>query len=232
MSCKLSADHFDIKAPIETKVEVELPSAARRIYQQLEKELFAELQTHTIHAENAAAKSLKCLQVASGAAYLESGQSEFATLHNAKIDALASIVSEANGALILVAYHFKSDLQRLQKAFPQGRALTADSAVIEQWNAGKIPLLFAHPASCGHGLNLQDGGNILVFFSHWWNLEEYQQMLERIGPTRQAQAGHHRPVFIYHLIASGTLDETVIARRHNKQSVQDALLAAAKRHKP
>jgi len=222
-------DHFDIKAPIETRVEVPLPAEAKRVYKQLESELFADLQQGQISADNAAAKTLKCLQIASGAAYWEAGGSDFAEIHSAKLDALASIVSEAAGAPVLVAYHFKSDLVRLQKAFPQGRALSADSAVIEQWNNGQIPLLFAHPASCGHGLNLQDGGNILVFFSHWWNLEEYQQMLERLGPTRQAQAGHKRPVFIYHLIATGTLDETVIERRANKQTVQAALLNAAKR---
>ena len=129
----------------------------------------------------------------------------------------------------LVAYHFKSDLERLQKAFRQGRVLDQDPQTIRDWNAGKIPILFAHPASAGHGLNLQDGGNILVFFSHWWDLEQYQQIVERIGPTRQAQAGHNRPVFIYHIIAEDTVDETVLERRDSKRSVQDLLLEAMKR---
>lgn len=83
--------------------------------------------------------------------------------------------------------------------------------------------------SAGHGLNLQDGGNILVFFSHWWDLEQYQQMVERIGPARQMQARHDRPVFIYHLIAADTLDEQVVERRESKREVQDVLLEAMKR---
>jgi len=90
-------------------------------------------------------------------------------------------------------------------------------------------VLFAHPASAGHGLNLQDGGNILAFFGHNWNLEEFQQIIERIGPTRQAQAGHDRPVFIYHIVAADTVDELVMARRESKREVQDLLLEAMKR---
>lgn len=130
---------------------------------------------------------------------------------------------------VLVAYHFKSDLARLQRAFPKGRALDKDPQTIRDWNAGKIPVLFAHPASAGHGLNLQDGGNILAFFGHWWDLEQFQQIIERIGPTRQAQAGHDRPVFIHHIVAADTVDELVIARRESKREVQDLLLEAMKR---
>jgi len=128
-----------------------------------------------------------------------------------------------------VAYNFKSDLARLQKAFPQGRVLDSKQSTEDDWNAGKIPILFAHPASAGHGLNLQDGGNILVMFGHWWDLEQYQQIVERIGPTRQAQAGHDRPVFIHHIVAADTIDEIVMARRESKREVQDLLLEAMKR---
>ncbi|MDW5429299.1 ATP-dependent helicase, partial [Acinetobacter baumannii] len=91
-------------------------------------------------------------------------------IHDLKIQALESVIEEAAGMPVLVAYHFKSDLERLLKAFPKGRHLDKDPQTIHDWNAGKIPVLFAHPASAGHGLNLQDGGNILVFFSHWWDL--------------------------------------------------------------
>jgi SNF2 family DNA or RNA helicase len=90
-------------------------------------------------------------------------------------------------------------------------------------------MLFAHPQSAGHGLNLQDGGNTIAFFGHWWNLEEYQQIIERIGPTRQAQAGHKRPVFIHQIIAAGTVDEIVMKRRETKREVQDLLMEAMKR---
>jgi SNF2 family DNA or RNA helicase len=147
-------------------------------------------------------------------------------VHDAKLRALESITEETMGAPVLVAYHFKSDLARLQRAFPYARVLDNNPETIREWNAGKIRLLFAHPASAGHGLNLQDGGNILVFFGHWWSLEEFQQIIERIGPVRQLQAGHDRPVFIHHIIAADTVDELVMARRESKRDVQDLLLEA------
>jgi SNF2 family DNA or RNA helicase len=188
-----------------------------------------ELESHEVEAFGAAARTIKCLQLANGAAYVGEGNTEFIEVHEAKLQALESIVEEAAGAPILVAYHFKSDLARLQRTFPAGRALDADPRTIQDWNAGRIPVLFAHPASAGHGLNLQDGGNTLAFFGHWWNLEEYQQIIERIGPTRQAQAGHDRPVFIHHIVATDTVDEMVMARRDSKAEVQDILMQAMKR---
>ena len=168
------------------------------------------------------------MRIANGAAYVGESNSEWKELHDAKLQALESVVEESGGMPILVAYHFKSDLARLQRAFPQGRQLDADPRTIRDWNAGRIPLLFAHPASAGHGLNLQDGGNILVYFSHWWNLEERMQILERIGPTRQMQAGHDRPVFVHNIIARDTVDEMVMERVATKREVQDILLAAMK----
>jgi hypothetical protein len=117
-------------------------------------------------AFSAGAKSSKCLQLASGAVYLDAeryGEGQWVEVHFEKLDALESILNEAAGAPVLVAYHFKSDLARLQRAFPKGRVLDSDPNTIRQWNKGDIPLLFAHPASAGHGLKLQDGGNIIVF---------------------------------------------------------------------
>ena len=222
-------DWFDLKEPIVTDVRVTLPAKARALYEDMEKRMFMELDSHEVEAFGAAAKTVKCLQIASGAAYVGETGSEWREIHDTKLDALEDILEESGGMPILVAYHFKSDLARLQKAFPQGRQLDADPKTIEDWNAGKIPLLFAHPASAGHGLNLQDGGNILVFFSHWWNLEERMQIIERIGPTRQLQAGHDRAMFIYNIIADGTVDDLVIERVNSKKEVQEILLAAMKR---
>lgn len=219
-------DYFDIDKPIITDVYVDLPAKARKLYEAMEKEMFFELKGDEVEAMNAAAKTIKCLQIANGAVYTDDGWHE---VHDAKLDALESIIEESAGMPVLVAYHFKTDLIRLQKAFKQGRVLDQDPQTIRNWNAGKIPVLFAHPASAGHGLNLQDGGNILVVFGHWWNLEDYQQIVERIGPTRQAQAGHKRPVFIFNLVARDTVDELVIERRETKRSVQDILLNAMKR---
>ncbi len=223
-----AADWFDIEDPIVNVVPVELPSKTRRQYEAMEKEMFLQLGAHEIEAFNAASKTMKCLQIASGAIYTDD-QGNWEELHDGKIQALDSIMQEAAGMPVLVAYHFKSDLARLLKAFPKGRQLDADPQTIRDWNEGKIPVLFAHPASAGHGLNLQDGGNILVFFSHWWDLEQYQQIIERIGPTRQIQAGHNRPVWIHHIIATDTIDEMVMERRESKREVQDILLEAMKK---
>lgn len=221
-------DYFDIDKPIINDIYVDMPPKAKKQYEQFEKEMFLELSdTVEVEAMNAAAKTVKCLQMANGAIYTDGGDWE--AVHDAKLQALESIVEESAGAPVLVAYHFRSDLERLQKAFPQGQVLDSDPKTIKDWNKGKIPILFAHPASAGHGLNLQDGGNILVVFGHWWNLEEYQQIVERIGPTRQAQAGHKRPVFIYHLVTRGTVDELILKRRETKATVQDTLLNSLKR---
>lgn len=221
-------DWFDLKEPIINNIYVDLPARARSLYRDMEREMFMQIEEHGVEAFHAAARTIKCLQLANGAAYIDDKQN-WKEVHNAKIEALESVIAEAAGAPILVAYHFKSDLARLQRAFPQGRILDADPQTIRDWNAGKIPVLFAHPASAGHGLNLQDGGNIITFFGHWWNLEEYQQIIERIGPARQHQAGHDRPVFIHHILARGTVDEIVSARRETKRKVQDLLLEAMKR---
>lgn len=222
-------DWFDLKEPIVNNIFVELPMKARKHYAEMEKEMFTQLDEHAVEAFGAAARTVKCLQIANGAAYVGESNTEWKELHDAKTQALESIVEEAAGAPVLVAYHFKSDLARLLKAFPQGRQLDADPATIRDWNAGRIPVLFAHPASAGHGLNLQDGGNTIVYYSHWWNLEERMQILERIGPTRQMQAGHDRPVFVHNIIARDTVDEMVIERCNTKREVQDILLDAMKR---
>jgi len=140
-------------------------------------------------------------------------------------------MEEAAGMPVLVAYHFNSTKERLLKNFKRGRLLDKNPQTIRDWNAGKIPILFAHPASCGHGLNLQDGGNIVVFVDHDWNLENFQQIIERIGPVRQMQAGHDRPVFIYYIVATDTVDEIVMARRTSKREVQDLLLENLKQRR-
>lgn len=223
-------DYFDLQAPINYTINVDLPPAARRIYKRLESEMFADLgDGDTVEAVNAAAMTMKCLQAANGAIYTDDGDGAWKVIHDEKIRALESIVEEAAGMPVLVAYNFKSDLARLLKAFPKARMLDKDPATIRAWNAGEIPMLLAHPASAGHGLNLQDGGNILVVFGHDWNLEYYQQIVERIGPTRQFQSGHPRAVHIYHIVARGTVDELVMQRRESKREVQDLLLEAMKK---
>lgn len=222
-----SEDYFDVDAPIIRTVEVDMPPAARKQYRELAKAYFAEIGGQAVEAANAAAKSAKCLQMASGAVYnSDLDNRAWVTVHDEKLAALDSIINESGGESILVAYHWKHDLERLQKAFPQGVAMDTSTETLEAWNSGKIPLMFLHPASAGHGLNLQDGGRIIVFFSEYWDLETYQQVIERIGPVRQMQAGHPRSVFEYHIITRGTLDAQVFARRTEKREIQDLLLEA------
>lgn len=221
-------DWFDLREPIVNNIYVDLPVKARALYKDMEKRMFMEIDEHQVEAFNAAARTVKCLQLANGAAYVGEESREFREVHDAKLLALEDVIEEAAGMPVLVAYNFKSDLARLLRAFPKGRALDASPQTIADWNAGNIPVMFAHPASAGHGLNLQDGGNILVFFGHDWNLENRLQIIERIGPTRQMQAGHDRPMFIHNIIARDTVDEMVMARVETKREVQDILLEAMK----
>ena len=176
--------------------------------------MFLELNGEGIEAPNAAAKTVKCLQIASGAVYTDDAGS-WSELHDAKLQALDSILTEAAGAPVLVAYHWKHDLERLLKAFPRGRHLDQDPQTLRDWNAGKIPLLIGHPKSCGHGLNLQAGGNIMVWFGLTWSLEQYQQANKRLH--RQGQT---EKVIIHHLVTAGTITQ------EQEDAIQSALEAA------
>lgn len=224
-----AADYFDLEAPIVNNIYVTLPPHARALYKSMEKEMFMRLETEDVVAFNAASRTIKCLQLANGAAYVGESNEEWEEIHDEKLKALESIVEESAGMPVLVAYHFKSDLARLRKAFPKGKYLDKNPQTLRDWNAGLIPILFAHPASAGHGLNMQYGSNIIAFFGHWWDMEQYLQILERIGPVRQKQAGFKRPVFIHHILAKDTMDEVVMERRETKKSVQDCLLTAMKK---
>ena len=222
-------DWFDLREPIINNIMVKLPLKARKHYKEMEVEMYTALDTgDEIEAFNAAAKTQKCLQIANGAMYVGDGALAWQEVHTAKLEALESVIEEAAGMPVLVAYNFKSDLARLLKHFPQGKHLDKKPETIKDWNAGRIPVLFAHPASAGHGLNLQDGSNILVFFSVNWNLEEHLQIIERIGPTRQLQSGYDRPVFIHRILARDTVDELVLQRLETKREVQDILMEAMK----
>lgn len=221
-------DHFDLPPLIENIIRVELPPAARKQYKEMEQELFTYINDHPLEAMSAGTKSQKLLQIASGAAYIND-EGDWTLVHDAKIEALASVIEEAAGMPVLVAYHFKSDLARILKAFPKARKLDAKPETIEQWNRGEIPILVCHPLSAGHGLSLQHGGNIVCFFSTNWSLEADQQFQERNGPTRQAQSGYNRPVFLHRIVAAGTVEEVAVKRLATKASVQESLMEAMKK---
>jgi SNF2 family DNA or RNA helicase len=222
------ADYIEIDKPVVNTIYVDLPPQAARLYRDMEKEMFMQLEGHDVEAFNAAARTIKCLQIANGAAYVDDA-GNWKTVHDEKLDALDDVVEEAAGAPVLVAYHFKSDLARLQKAYPDGLNIaTQDGLARAKKGEGRV--WFGHPASIGHGVDgLQEHCNTLAYFGHWWNLEERAQILERIGPTRQMQAGKKRPVFVHNIIARGTVDEMVIERVESKREVQDILLEAMKR---
>jgi SNF2 family DNA or RNA helicase len=226
------ADYIPIDKPIETDVTVELPGRAMDLYREMEKKLFLELlheaQTHEIEAVHAASRTNKCLQIAAGFVY--NAERQAIPLHEAKLDALDSIREEANGMPLLVSYIFVEDLMMLKKRFPQLKHIDeVDTSEGGEWNKGHVPMMAAHPASAGHGLNLQWGSNILVDYTSGWDLEYDDQIIERIGPMRQFQAGLNRAVHRYRIMAHGTVDYLVKARRETKRSVQSILLEAMKR---
>ena len=226
----LTVRGLPVDEPITSPIYVDLPPAARRAYDEMEEEMYTTLGTGGVEAANAAVRTQKCLQLANGALYTDE-YGNWEAVHDAKLEALDSVIEEANGAPVLVAYNFKHDLARLRKRYPKGRVLDADPDTIKRWNRGEIELLFAHPASAGHGLNLADGGNILAFYGVNWNLEEHMQIIERIGPMRQKQAGYDRPVLVYPILARNTVDDLVMDRLTSKKSVQEVILEAMKRRK-
>ena len=178
-----------------------------------------------ITAANAASLSGKLSQMANGAVYTDAG--ETVAIHERKLDALEDIIEAANGKPVLVAYWFRHDLERiterLQKLkIPYARLDTDGS--IRKWNAGEIPVALIHPASAGHGLNLQSGGNTLVWFGLTWSLELYQQTVARLW--RQGQASE--TVVVQHIITKGTIDERIMKALSEKDTTQAALIDAVK----
>lgn len=219
-----SEDWLDMPDRIDRVVPVKLTDKAREQYKQLERDLLLPFLDADVVANTAAVLSNKLLQLANGAVYDE--VKGVRQIHDAKLDALEDIIEAANGHPVLVFYAYKHDLERIQKRFPQTRMLGKGAEGvkdIESWNAGKTSLLAAHPASAGHGLNLQDGGNAIVWFGLNWSLELYQQANARLH-----RQGQQRSVIIHHLVTEGTMDEDVMAALEGKAVDQDALMAAVK----
>jgi SNF2 family DNA or RNA helicase len=230
-------DHIDVKEPVYRTVTVEMPLPARKLYNEMERKLYIKIEQHEIEAFNAGVKAMKLMQLANGAAYLDEsveneedpGARAWREVHTAKLEALDSIIEEMGDVPIIVAYQFKSDLARLQKAYPKGRHLHSEKDE-DDFKTGAVPLLFAHPKSAGHGIDgFQNVTNVIVFFGNGWDFELREQIIGRIGPTRQMQAGFDRPVFVYDIVVEDSIDEVVLARHETKREVQDLLLEAATR---
>lgn len=208
-------DYLELPDRIDSDVVVQLPPKAQKAYSQMEKDFLIDLEQGEILAANAAVKINKLLQVSSGSVYTEDG---YEVLHDAKIEALKEIVEAANEP-VLVAYNFKSDAERICKAIKGAVVLKKDTNLINQWNDGEVPIMLAHPASAGHGLNLQRGGSLIVWFGLSWSLELYQQFNARLH--RQGQT---RPVRVVHLLADTAADRLVREVLTDKDVSQNSLL--------
>ena len=214
-------DYLRLGEEVLQTIPVELPPEAARLYQSMEEELFIILEAGAVEAFSAPAQWMKLRQIANGAVYYDK-EGRFEVVHDEKVEALRSVIEEANGMPVIVVYTFKSDLAILKKAFPKGRVF--DKKGEADFKAGKVEILFLHPDSAGHGVDgLQNITNVICFYSVDWNAETRSQVIARVGKVRQFQAGFDRPVFIYQIIAKGTIDETILERIDEKISVEDAL---------
>lgn len=236
--CKVmrAKDYLDLREPLIAPRYVRLDDKQMALIERMKTEFVVNLPNGAeIEAETAAAMASKLLQMSSGVLYETYLDEDHATgdmkkvkrvhhLHDHKIEALREVIEELQGETVLVAYHFKSSLDRLKKAFPKAVVMDKEGKCIKAWNAGKIPLLLVHPQSAGHGLNLQAGGHNIVLFDMIWSLELFLQLIGRL-----ARQGQKNLVRVQPLIAKGTIDETVFAGLNAKADVQEMLFRMLKR---
>ena len=215
-----STDHLQMPELIISQYEVQLLEEEVNRYKELKADLILELPDGEITAANAAALTGKLCQLSNGAIYDDEGN--IIEFHDRKLDALEDLIEAANGKPLLVAYWFKHDLQRIKNRFAVREIKTSQD--IMDWNAGNIPVAVIHPASAGHGLNLQAGGSTLIWFGLTWSLELYQQTNARLW--RQGQASG--TVVIEHIITKGTIDERIMKALSQKELTQNALIDAVK----
>lgn len=217
-------DYLDMPECICTRHEVEMEKPERELYDTLRRDLLIPLKDGDIDAANAAALTGKLLQMANGAVYDENGKAR--RIHDRKLEQLEDLIEAANGQPVLVAYWFKHDKARILEHLAKLKIPVRDiksSKDIRDWNAGEIPVALIHSASAGHGLNLQSGGHILIWFGLTWSLELYQQTNARLW-----RQGQKEVVTIHHIITKGTVDEDVLAALEQKDITQERLIGAVK----
>jgi len=227
-------DYLELPRCNKNIISLDMEGEFLQQYRELEREFVLILQNEAITAQQAGVLSNKLLQFCGGAVYSDgdiqdgvflqniTGTKSWVTLSTDKIQALKDLIEEFSGDPVLVAYNYKHELARLEDAFPDGRTLLTEED-IKDWNSGRVPVMFVHPASAGHGLNLQYGGNNLVWFSLTWDLEAYDQLNGRLD--RQGQT---KPVFIHHLVFRDSIEERILERLENKHLTQTDLLNAMK----
>ena len=214
-----STDYLKMPEYVSNEVFVTLSEKEWKVYSDFKEDMVANLGDEEIDAVNAAVLSGKLLQMANGAVY--DSENKAHVIHDKKLDALEDLIEGANGKPVLVAYWYKHDLERIKERFPVRQIQSSKD--IEDWNDGKIPIAVIHPASAGHGLNLQSGGSTLIWFGLTWSLELYQQTNARL--YRQGQKD---TVIVHHIITKNTIDEDVLLALTKKEKTQDALIDAVK----
>lgn len=214
-----SLDFLPMPKLIMNEVHVKLSPAERKVYDELRKKMALSIEGKEIDAANAAALSGKLLQMSNGAVYDDDHKP--IRIHDRKLDALEDLVEAANGKPILIAYWFKHDLARMKERLSIREIRFSKD--ITDWNEGKIPVAAIHPASAGHGLNLQAGGSVLIWFGLTWSLELYQQTNARLW-----RQGQKNMVIIHHIVTKGTIDEQVMRALKRKDRTQEALIDAVK----
>ena len=217
-------DHLPMPECISVSHEVVMDAAERKLYDQLKKDLIIPLEDGDIDAASAASLTGKLLQMANGAVYDENGEARH--IHARKLETLEDLIEAANGQPVLIAYWFKHDRSRIMEhlsALGYSPRDIKESEDIKAWNAGSIPVALIHPASAGHGLNIQDGGHILIWFCLTWSLELYQQTNARLW-----RQGQRETVTIHHIVCKDTVDADVLAALASKDVTQEKLIAAVK----
>lgn len=212
-------DHLNLPERVDNVIEVELSNKEKKQYQQLKRDFILEIANQEIMAPNAASLGNKLLQLAQGAMYTT--DKEVLNIHEQKKEALDRIIEEANGQPVLIFYWFKFDKERLLKWYPQAQDISTDK--ITAWNNGEIPIMIAHPASSGHGLNLQAGGHIIVWYGINWSAEYYAQANARLDRQGQTES-----VIVHHIITKDTEDERALQVVQGKITQQEALMEAVK----
>jgi SNF2 family DNA or RNA helicase len=216
------SDYAELPPRIDNMIWLELEDEVRTSYDKFKKTYILEIEEDRIKAVTAAALTNKLLQLSNGVVYDKDRKEHF--FHKLKIEALQDIVEEAAGQPVLVAYNFLTDVKAIKAAFPKAVLLDNNPQTIKDWNEGRIQMLIAHPKSAGHGLNLQHGGSIAVWYGLTYSLEDYMQFNKRLH-----RPGQTRPVIIHHLLCKNTIDEHVLAALQGKDKIQNALLDALRR---
>lgn len=220
-----SGDYLKMPEKVVASTEVEMSPAEKQKYGELKRDLVMEIGEDSITAQNAAALSQKLSQMANGAVYTD--DKKVFSFHERKLDALEDMIEAANGKPVLVAYWFQHDLERISRRLKEKKIefeKLDSKESMERWNAGELPVALIHPASAGHGLNLQSGGSTIIWFGLTWSLELYQQTNGRLW--RQGQ--QDSTVVINHIITKGTVDERILQALKDKDATQEEMIAAVK----